>query len=104
MTLLRELIEIPEHVQKGDFVLRLSEGVIDHLRSVEGTRVAAVVRHIDDERKKISLRSIDGRIDVSAIARQAGGGGHRRAAGVTTTMSEDEIVAFLREQIAAQAA
>src|SRR3954462_5975326 len=29
MTLLRELIEIPEHVQKGDFVLRLSEGVID---------------------------------------------------------------------------
>jgi hypothetical protein len=29
MTLLRELIEIPEHVQKGDFVLRLSEGVVD---------------------------------------------------------------------------
>ena len=29
MTLLRELIDIPEHVQKGDFVLRLSEGVID---------------------------------------------------------------------------
>ena len=29
MTLLRELIEIPEHVRKGDFVLRLSEGVID---------------------------------------------------------------------------
>src|SRR5258705_285584 len=28
MTLLRELIDIPEHVQKGDFVLRLSEGVI----------------------------------------------------------------------------
>jgi hypothetical protein len=29
MTLLRELIDIPEHVQKGDFVLRLSEGVVD---------------------------------------------------------------------------
>jgi hypothetical protein len=29
MTLLRELIDIPEHVHKGDFVLRLSEGVID---------------------------------------------------------------------------
>ena len=29
MTLLRELIDIPEHVQKGDFVLHLSEGVID---------------------------------------------------------------------------
>jgi hypothetical protein len=29
MTLLRELIDVPEHVQKDDFVLRLSEGVID---------------------------------------------------------------------------
>src|SRR3712207_5132337 len=29
MTLLRELIDIPEHVHKGDFVLRLSEGVVD---------------------------------------------------------------------------
>src|SRR3954454_5401043 len=29
MTLLKDLIDIPEHVQKGDFVLRLSEGVID---------------------------------------------------------------------------
>lgn len=27
MTLIRELIDIPEHVQRGDFVLRLSEGV-----------------------------------------------------------------------------
>src|SRR5262249_23464847 len=29
MTLPRELIDIPEPVQKGDFVLRLSEGVMD---------------------------------------------------------------------------
>jgi chromosomal replication initiation ATPase DnaA len=27
MTLIKDLIEIPEHVQRGDFVLRLSEGV-----------------------------------------------------------------------------
>jgi hypothetical protein len=27
MTLIKELIDIPEHVQRGDFVLRLSEGV-----------------------------------------------------------------------------
>jgi hypothetical protein len=27
MTLIRDLIDIPEHVQRGDFVLRLSEGV-----------------------------------------------------------------------------
>src|SRR5215831_2711092 len=27
MTLIKELLDIPEHVQRGDFVLRLSEGV-----------------------------------------------------------------------------
>ena len=27
MTLIKDLIEIPEQVQKGDFVLRLTEGV-----------------------------------------------------------------------------
>jgi len=80
----------------------LSEGVIDHLRSVQGTKVAAVIREIGDGRKKISLRSTDGEVDVSAIAREAGGGGHRQAAGVTTSMDEDEILAFLRGQIAAQ--
>lgn len=82
----------------------LAEGVIDHLRSVEGTKVAAFVRHLSEggDRKKTSLRSTDGEVDVSAIAREAGGGGHRQAAGFTTSMSEDEILEFLRGQIAAQ--
>src|SRR3954464_4602821 len=83
-----------------------SEGVIDHLRSVEGTKVAALARELVDGagegRKKVSLRSTDGEIDVSAIARAEGGGGHRRAAGFTTKLSEDQLVAFLRDQIAAQ--
>jgi hypothetical protein len=29
MTVLRDLIDVPEHVQKGDFMLRLSEGIVD---------------------------------------------------------------------------
>jgi phosphoesterase RecJ-like protein len=82
----------------------LSEGVIDHLRSVTGTKVAAVVRELPggDGKRKISLRSTDGEVDVSAIAREAGGGGHRQAAGLTTTMTDDQIVDFLRGHIAAQ--
>jgi phosphoesterase RecJ-like protein len=92
-----------------------SEGVIDHLRSVEGTKVAALARellgneHTDPPtspgaptRKKVSLRATDGEVDVSIIARQAGGGGHRQAAGFSTTLSDTELVAFLREQVAAQ--
>jgi bifunctional oligoribonuclease and PAP phosphatase NrnA len=39
---------------------------------------------------------------VSAIARAGGGGGHRRAACFSTELSHDELVAFLREQVAAQ--
>jgi len=84
-----------------------SEGVIDHLRAVQGTAVAALVRDRvsaadDAPPTKVSLRSGDERIDVSQIARAQGGGGHRQAAGFSTALSRDELVAFLREQIAAQ--
>ena len=53
-------------------------------------------------RKKVSLRATDDDVDVSAIARAGGGGGHRRAAGFSTELGDAELVAFLREQIAAQ--
>jgi bifunctional oligoribonuclease and PAP phosphatase NrnA len=83
-----------------------SEGVIDHLRSVEGTAVAALVRdRLGEEQKgrqKVSLRSSDDRIDVSRIARAQGGGGHRQAAGFNTSLSWEELVEFLRGEVAAQ--
>jgi phosphoesterase RecJ-like protein len=83
-----------------------SEGIIDHLRSVEGTKVAALARELLAEagsgRKKVSLRATDGSVDVSVIARAGGGGGHRQAAGFSTELSDDELVAFLREQVAMQ--
>jgi bifunctional oligoribonuclease and PAP phosphatase NrnA len=87
-----------------------SEGLIDHLRAVEGTEVAALVRDRigaaagAGAERKVSLRSGTGRIDVSAIARAQGGGGHRQAAGFSTGLGHDELVAFLREQLALQAA
>jgi phosphoesterase RecJ-like protein len=85
-----------------------TEGIIDHLRSVEGTKVAALAREIgidgDVRRSKVSLRSTDGDVDVSAIARAGGGGGHRQAAGFSTELDADQLVAFLREQLAAQVA
>jgi bifunctional oligoribonuclease and PAP phosphatase NrnA len=83
-----------------------SEGVVDHLRAVAGTRMAALVRdRIGDGEpglRKVSLRAGDTRIDVSAIARAQGGGGHRQAAGFNTDLSHDELVSFLRDQLAAQ--
>lgn len=81
-----------------------SEGVVDYLRSVEGTAVAGLVRDQlgGANTRKVSLRATDDRIDVSAIARAGGGGGHRRAAGFSTELEFPELVKFLREQLAQQ--
>jgi phosphoesterase RecJ-like protein len=83
----------------------LTEGIIDFIRALEGTAVAAVIRDKEDAgnaARKVSLRSTDGSVDVSAIARIHGGGGHRRAAGFGTDMSYTELVEFLRAEAAAQ--
>jgi len=83
-----------------------SEGIIDQLRAVQGTKVAALVREVrSGERKgqrKVSLRATDDHVDVSIVARAQGGGGHRRAAGFSTELDLDGLITFLREQIAAQ--
>jgi bifunctional oligoribonuclease and PAP phosphatase NrnA len=83
----------------------LTEGIIDYLRTIDGTAMAAVVRDQSDggrAARKVSLRSTDGRVDVSAIARKHGGGGHRRAAGFGTDLSYPEVVEFLRGEIRSQ--
>jgi phosphoesterase RecJ-like protein len=83
----------------------MTEGIIDHLRSIEGVKVAAVVRDLGDRgraARKVSLRSSDGDVDVSAIARNSGGGGHKRAAGFSTDLEIEDLVAFLCDEVVAQ--
>jgi bifunctional oligoribonuclease and PAP phosphatase NrnA len=83
----------------------LTEGIIDFVRALEGTAVAAVIRDKTDggrSARKVSLRSTDGTVDVSAIARIHGGGGHRRAAGFGSNLSYAELVEFLRAEVSAQ--
>jgi phosphoesterase RecJ-like protein len=95
-----------EDFDRSDAEASFSEGIIDQLRTVEHTKVAVLVRELSSgERKgqhKVSLRATDDDVDVSIIARAQGGGGHRRAAGFTTALGLEELVAFLREAIAAQ--
>jgi len=83
-----------------------SEGVVDHIRAIEGTTVAALVREQLKEGRdgvmKVSLRASADEVDVSVIARKEGGGGHRQAAGFSTTRSLEDLKAFLREEIEAQ--
>jgi phosphoesterase RecJ-like protein len=83
----------------------MTEGVIDHLRSIDGTKVAAVVRDLGDRgraARKVSLRSSEGDVDVSAIARRNGGGGHKRAAGFSTDLELAELVEFLCGEVVSQ--
>ncbi len=83
----------------------MTEGIIDHLRSVEGTKVAALIRDQGDRgraARKVSLRSSGGDVDVSAIARKSGGGGHKRAAGFSTDLELEELIPFLCDEVKAQ--
>ena len=83
-----------------------TEGVVDHMRAVEGTAVAVMVRDLLGEdrqgMRKVSLRATDGRVDVSMIARELGGGGHRQAAGFSTALEYRELVEKLREEVGRQ--
>jgi phosphoesterase RecJ-like protein len=96
------------HLSRGDFgetgaLESDSEGVVDHLRSVEGTAVAALIRDlVDRNARKVSLRSTDGAVDVSVIARSLGGGGHRQAAGATTELPLEQLIEHIRAGVAEQ--
>ena len=83
----------------------MTEGIIDHLRSIEGALIAVLIRDLGSRgraARKVSLRATGATVDVSAIARKSGGGGHVRAAGFSTDLSKDEIVEVLCAEVSAQ--
>ena len=83
----------------------MTEGLIDNLRSIEGVKVAAVIRDLGNRgraARKVSLRSSEGDVDVSVIARRQGGGGHKRAAGFSTDDDLPTLITFLCGEVTAQ--
>ena len=58
-----------------------TDGLIDHLRSIEGTVVAVFFEEVSADETRISMRSKHPAVDVCDICRQFGGGGHPMAAG-----------------------
>jgi phosphoesterase RecJ-like protein len=101
---------VVSHLVRGDFEAvgasePYSEGIIDVLRSVEGSLVSALIREPPRDggpARKVSLRSSVDEIDVSAIARKSSGGGHRAAAGFSSDLSVEEITDFIVREVAAQ--
>ncbi|MBA2616114.1 MAG: bifunctional oligoribonuclease/PAP phosphatase NrnA [Actinobacteria bacterium] len=83
-----------------------SEGIIDYLRAVEGAEIAALIRQppsANGPGRRVSLRTTEEGLDVSAIARKSGGGGHRQAAGFPSEDTVAEITDFIRREYRAQA-
>jgi phosphoesterase RecJ-like protein len=80
-----------------------AEGIVDHLRAVRGTKVAALIRDVrtgcHTGARKVSLRATDDDVDVSAIARAFGGGGHRRAAGFSSELAVGELIDAIRARV-----
>jgi bifunctional oligoribonuclease and PAP phosphatase NrnA len=102
------------HVTRDDLALvagdeATTEGLIDHLRAVEGVQVAGLIREqvpLADGSltpNRVSLRS-RGLIDVSAIARRSSGGGHKQAAGFSHPGSVDDIREFIVSAVSDQLA
>ena len=59
-----------------------TDGFVDYPRSVQGVELAVMIKEIDDNVCKVSLRSL-GRINTAQMAARFGGGGHEQAAGFT---------------------
>jgi bifunctional oligoribonuclease and PAP phosphatase NrnA len=101
---------VVSHLEREDFEHAgaeepYSEGIIDYLRAVEGTELAALIREpptANGPTHRISLRTTEADLDVSAIARKSGGGGHRQAAGFSSEASIEEITEFIRREFLAQ--
>ncbi len=82
-----------------------AEGIIDHLRAVEGADLVALIREpptVDGPTRRVSLRTSAEGIDVSLIARTSGGGGHRQAAGFSSEESVEGITELIRREYLAQ--
>jgi len=98
------------HLERADFEEvgaeePYSEGIIDYLRQAEGAQMVALIRESPGDtggpKRRISLRSSQDEVDVSAVAAKAGGGGHRQAAGFSSELSVEEIFTFIRREFIA---
>ena len=82
-----------------------SEGLIDHIRAIEGVVVAIMFEEMGADMVRLSIRSKNPSIDVGAVAALFGGGGHRSAAGAripgTALSVQRRVLAAVRRSLAA---
>ncbi len=80
------LISLDKKMMTGNgSALTDTEGMAEYTLYLRGVVVGALLREVEDNFTKVSLRS-RGDIDVSALAHKYGGGGHVNASGCTINM------------------
>ena len=76
------------------------EGIVEVMRGVRGVSAAALVREAGPAGSyRVSLRTVDPAVDVSAIAREEGGGGHHAAAGFSTRRPPEDLLVWLEARM-----
>ncbi len=68
-----------------------NEGIIDHLRSVEGVVAAVFFEDLGEGAIRLSARSKDVRVDVCKVCALFGGGGHALASGARLQGDLNEV-------------
>ena len=112
--LLRELLQTMRFDEKGrvaSFSLSLAtatqlavlpednEGLIDHLRAIQGVIVAIFFEELADGKVRVSMRSKNEKVNVCTICEQFGGGGHILAAGARVRGGLAEVEKKLLEAV-----
>ena len=86
-------------MERFDVTSEELDGIVEHPRSISGTRMAMFFRDLGHGKVKMSFRST-GSVDVQQFARRYGGGGHAKASGAMLTGNlaavQDQVVADAR--------
>lgn len=85
-------------MDKFDVTSEELDGIVEHPRSIAGTRLALFFRDLGHGKVKVSLRST-GTVDAQKLARTYGGGGHAKASGAMLSGSLNEV----RDRVVADA-
>ncbi len=77
-------------MERYDVTSEELDGIVEHPRSIAGTRLALFFRDLGYGKVKVSFRST-GAVDAQQLAKTYGGGGHVKASGALVVGSLDEV-------------
>src|SRR5947207_11810402 len=96
-------IELPQHFfADAGAAPEDTEGIVNYGRMIDGVLVSALLKEIDGQSTRVSMRAKPG-IDVQAVAAMFGGGGHKAASGCTMPFglreAKSRLVGILAESV-----